>query len=88
MIPPNTPITLATIVGTADLLIEMGEKERAANILAFVLAQDETSPATRERAGDLFDMLEAELCPRVIWDARERARTATLPQILMELEDF
>jgi hypothetical protein len=84
----NTAITLATIVGAADLLIEMEEKERAADVLAFVLAQDEASPATRERAWDLFDELEAELCPRVIWDARERAQTATLQQILMLLDDL
>jgi hypothetical protein len=82
----NIPSTLAALVGTADLLIASDEKEQAANVLAFVIQHPETSTPTRQRAEDLFDDLEAELCPRVIWDARENARTLSLEIVLFDLE--
>jgi hypothetical protein len=83
----NIPMKLAAIVGLCDMLIEINDKERAADALAFVIAHAVASTATRERAEDLFDELEAELCPRVIWDARERAKTVTLAEIMFDLDE-
>ncbi len=86
MLNQHPAITLATIVGIADLLMDTGNKEAAANALAFVIEHPTTSDSTRERAIDLFNDLEAELCPRVIWDARARAQEITLQQVVLELE--
>ncbi len=83
----NTPLILAAIVALADTLIDENRKEQAANLLAFVIAQPHTRSATRQHALDLFDLLESEICPRVIWDARERAQTATLTDIVQSLRD-
>jgi hypothetical protein len=79
-------LILAAVVGAADLLMNIGEAERAANALAYVIAHPASSTATHRRAEELFAQLEAEICPRVILDARARAETATLDEILLELD--
>jgi hypothetical protein len=82
---PAHSVTLAHLVRIADLLIEHGITDEAANLLAFVMAQTEVDPTTFDHAEDLFLDLEAEICPRVIWDAREFARSITLEQIIAHL---
>ncbi|MFZ4816510.1 MAG: hypothetical protein ACOYL5_18390 [Phototrophicaceae bacterium] len=77
--------TLCRLTEAAQLLIAAQHKEVAAELLAYILHHPETPPATYQQADTLFDDLEAELCPRVIWDARAQAKTATLPQIVAKL---
>ncbi len=72
----------ARLVQAADMLIEHGITDHAANILAFVLAQPDVHPSTYDHADALFDDLEATICPRVILDARTYAETATLQNVL------
>lgn len=71
-----------------DLLVEiaaqhcvLGEKERAAEILA-VVKQYPMHPLTKERALPLWDALECELCPRVIVDATAAADQMTLEDMV------
>ena len=82
---PAHAVTLAQLVRIADLLIEQGVTDEAANLLAFVLKQPDVNPTTFDHAEDLFLNLEAEICPRVIWDAQDFARSATLEQIIAHL---
>jgi len=82
---PTPALTLDGIVTIAAQRIGHGETTIAANALAFVLAHPATPPATYDRAEDLFLDLEATICPRVILDAQELARTLTLPQLLSAL---
>lgn len=82
----NLPLAFAAIVGIADTLIDENLKEPAANLLAYVIAQPTASDATRHHAVDLFDLLEAEICPRVIWDARAFAQRASFDDVLMLLQ--
>lgn len=79
MIPiQREPTLLAALVGVAELLIRDGKTDQAATLLAFVLEHPLTREETHDYAFDLFDELEATICPRVILDAREAARTLTL----------
>lgn len=77
------PAVLDALVGIAQELIDTDEKERAVEILALVLNYP-MNRETREVAVYLFDELEAELCPRVIWDARALANDLTLDDLALQ----
>jgi hypothetical protein len=81
----------ASVVEMVDILVEIAEghiqqadKERAAEILALVIHYPMPSD-TRRYAEALFNDLDAELCPRAIWDAREKALTITLDDMVTEI---
>lgn len=74
-------MVMDTLVRIAELLIEKQEKERAVEILVFVF-QYPTRPETHARAETLYLGLEAELCPRVIQDAKTLANDLTLDDLL------
>ncbi len=81
----------ACVSEMVDILVEIAEghlqhadRERAAEILALVIHYPMQSD-TRRYAEALFTDLEAELCPRTIWDARERALTITLDDMVTEI---
>lgn len=76
----------AKLVQVADVLIARGITDAAANILAFVLAQPDVPPGTAAHAEALFDDLEATICPRVIVDARAFAQTATLADVMADVQ--
>ncbi len=80
MIPPTEKL-----VALAEVLIEQGRTEPAAFILAFVLAHPATPTAIHHQADLLFDELEASICPRVIWDARQFAQAATQTDVIAYL---
>lgn len=70
--------TLHALTDLAALLVEGGKKGEAAQLLAVILNHPEIGYQTYDRADDLFIALEAELCPRVIQDARDLASSTTL----------
>ena len=61
------------MVQLAELFVQRGWTQEAADILAFVVQQDNLPHDIFEQADELFDDLERSICPRVIWDAREFA---------------
>ena len=75
------PMAMNALVGMSQLLVQTNRKERATEILALVLHYP-MGEETRTEAEQLFLDLEAELCPRVIWDAREQALAMTLDDMV------
>ncbi len=72
---------LDILIKMAEYMVEKGEKERAAEILTIALeypVRDET----KKRAQALYNDLEAELCPRVMLDAKTLAQELTLDDLL------
>lgn len=74
------------LVQAATLLIDNGITDRAANLLAYVLAQPDVHPTTYNEADLLFDELNQTICPRVIWDAREFAEIASPADVITVLQ--
>lgn len=72
---------LDLLVQIAQQEIVIGDKTLAADILALALAYP-LRQVTRDLAETLFDDLERELCPRVIWDARASAEETTLDEMV------
>jgi len=70
-------LALDALVEIAGAMVESGEKERAAEIIALSLCYP-LEDDTREHAEDMFRDLESELCPRVMVDAKSRAFDVTL----------
>ncbi|MEL6268890.1 MAG: hypothetical protein AAFV33_11350 [Chloroflexota bacterium] len=87
---PHIQQQLAEVVRHCEGLIGRDDRnERTVAALVFVMEHPATDAVTRDRAEDLFLDLEAELCPRVIYDGREHARELlqgvafTVPQRLL-----
>jgi hypothetical protein len=78
------PLAIDALVGIAEGLMERGDAERAAGILALALCYP-MNRETREFAEILFSELEVTLCPRVILDARTRAEDLTLDELAAEV---
>lgn len=78
------PAAINALVCIAEQLIERGDTNRAADILALVLCYP-MSRDTRDLAECLFDDLETTVCPRVILDARARAETLTLDDLALAI---
>jgi thymidylate synthase ThyX len=72
------------LVEIAEGHIQQADKARAAEILALVIHYPMQSE-TRRYAEAMFSDLDAELCPRTIWDAREKALTITLDDMVTEI---
>jgi hypothetical protein len=62
--------------------IAQGYTQEGADVLAFVLLQANIAEDTRAMAADLFEDLESRICPRVILDAQDFARLATLDDLI------
>jgi GTP1/Obg family GTP-binding protein len=75
---------LDILVDIAALHADNGETTSAAEILALVMEYP-VRAVTLERAVDLFDMLERQVCPRVISDARDLAQEMTLDDLVARL---
>ena len=74
-------MVMDTLIKMAELLTEKGEKERAAEILTIAL-QYPMRQGSKMRAESLYHELEAELCPRVMLDAKTLADEITLDDLL------
>jgi hypothetical protein len=76
-----TPKVIDILVEFADHLCERGDRERAVEILTFALMYPMRA-VTFDLADLRFRELEAELCPRVILDARMLAQELTLEDMV------
>lgn len=72
----------ARLIDLAALMIDQGKKTEAAPLLAYIMHQPDVPYDEYDRADDLWIDLEAELCPRVISDARAEATFMTLRGII------
>jgi allophanate hydrolase subunit 1 len=76
------PMALSALVGMSELMVRTDtDKERATEILALVMHYP-MNAETRAEAERLFLELEAELCPRVIVDAKAQAEEITLDEMV------
>lgn len=72
----------ARLIDLAALLVAEGKKTEAASVLAYIMHQPDVPYDEYDRADDLWIELEAELCPRVISDAKADATFMTLRGII------
>jgi hypothetical protein len=72
---------LDILVKMAEYMVEKGEKERATEILTIALEYP-VREETKKRAESLYNDLAAELCPRVMLDAKTLAQEITLDDLL------
>lgn len=79
-----TPKVLDILVDIAEAAIRDGSREFAAEILALALNYP-MRIETLENAEMLFTMLEADLCPRAIWDACDQAQRFTLEDMVTHI---
>ncbi|MCY4063395.1 MAG: hypothetical protein OXG53_13580 [Chloroflexi bacterium] len=75
------------MIALAEMCIELGQKQTAADTLAFLLLRIDMDPDIFIRAEALFADLESRICPRVILDAREFAADMDLVSMLEYLLD-
>jgi hypothetical protein len=74
-------MVMDTLVRLTEVLIDKGERERAAELVTIALEYP-MRPVTRQKAQHIYLGLEAELCPRVMSDARTLAEEITLDDLL------
>lgn len=79
-----TPKVLDILVEIAQEALYHDDKDTAAEILALAL-QYPMRVETYEQAESMFTALEAELCPRVIYDAWEQAQVITLEDMVAQI---
>lgn len=72
----------ARLIDLAALMVADGKKEESASVLAYVMHQPDIPYDVYDRADDLWIELEAEICPRVITDAKADATFMTLRGII------
>jgi hypothetical protein len=83
----SVPEILNALVEVASQWIEQDKQDEAAAVLAFALEHPNTPENSRKLAEQLWLKLESALCPRVIWDAKARAREVSLQQVVGEVLD-
>jgi len=76
-----TPKVLDILVEIAEMSVNHGDQEFAVGILALALNYP-MRVETLERAECMFSMLQAELCPRALWDAQDQAQRMTLEDMV------
>jgi hypothetical protein len=72
----------ARLTDLAALMVANGKKDEAAAVLAYVMHQPDVPYDVYDRADDLWIELEAELCPRVLTDARADATFITMRGVI------
>ena len=70
-----------TLIKMAEVMVDKGEKERAVEILTITM-QYPMRQTSRLRAEEIYNDLEAELCPRVMADAKSLAEEITLDDLM------
>lgn len=73
---------LDAFVKMAGLYIEGGLTQEGADVLAFVMRCENIPEDIEETALDLWDALEAWICPRVLLDAEDFGKKAYLEDIV------
>ena len=79
------PYVLSALTVTAILLVQTGNRERAAEIALLVLEHRAATHETKSRASQLVSQLEASLGPELLAAAVERARYSDIGQIVKTL---
>ena len=74
-------MVMDTLVRLTEVLIDKKEKERAAELLTIAMEYPMRT-VTRQKAEQIYLDLEAELCPRVMSDAKALAQEITLDDVL------
>ena len=74
-------MVMDTLVRLTEVLIDKQEKERAAELLTMAMEYPMRA-VTRQKAEQIYLDLEAELCPRVMSDAKVLAQEITLDDVL------
>ncbi len=80
----SVPAAIEALVGIAEVLIERGELDRSVEILTLVLCYP-MHRETRELVEAMLLDLEAEVCPRVMTDAKTRCDQVTLDDMSSEV---
>lgn len=80
----SVAVMIDVLVDLAEGHIQNADKERAADILALIIHYP-MQKDTRRFAEALFAGLDEELCPRAIWDARAKALSITLDDMVTEI---
>lgn len=80
-----TPLVMETLVGIAILFSQVGEKARALKLLLAALRNPATMKVNREEAEALRTLLESQLTPQVIQEAKEKGQLCSIEQIILEL---
>ncbi len=74
-----------TLVAAARLLAAQGAREQAVEMLAFVLAQENTTDFSIERARQLLAELQPQISPEVFKDAQQRGQARRLEDIVLDI---
>jgi hypothetical protein len=77
----------SALTALAELCISRDDAQTAAEILAFLVCQNDMDADTLHRADDLFVDLAGRICPRVIYDAREFAAAMDFATMIEYLRD-
>ncbi|HEX9028390.1 MAG TPA: tetratricopeptide repeat protein [Anaerolineales bacterium] len=80
-----TPLVLETLVGIAVLSSQVGEKARALELLLVALQNPATMKVNREEAEALRTLLESQLSPLVIQEAKKEGQSKPLEEIIHQL---
>ena len=73
---------LDSMTRLAGIWIERGETQEGADILAFVMRHRDTASDTEALAQELWDDLATYRCPRVLVDAEDFGKKATLEDMI------
>lgn len=79
------PLGLDALVGLAHLLATEGERERAMEILAFVVQHPGLRQIARDKAQELLSELETELPPKTLATATARGEARELEDVAAEI---
>lgn len=82
-----TSIALESLIGVANLFRQQGQKERALELLSFVISQSDGYQERKNHAMDLVPQCETGLTPQVIARCRAWGKTQTLNGIAARLLD-
>ena len=80
-------VALDILIGVADLFKQQGQKERALELLAFVICQSADSQERKNRALALLPVCEAGLSPQVVRKCKERGQNQILAEIVAMVWD-
>jgi hypothetical protein len=70
------------LVGVAELWNQRGERERALELLSFVLQQGIGEQDLRDQAANLRAELEAALSPQAVAQCQQRGQAMTLEEVV------
>ena len=75
-------VALDILIGVADLFLQEGKKERALDLLAYVMHQAAEGQERKDRALVLLPACESGLSPQVVASCHERGKARTLTEIV------